>query len=124
GVAAFVGRAEVPLADDGGGVAGRAEDFRDCHFRQGKIDAVGRRLQGVAGERLARVGMAGDELEVKARRGTPSEYGRARRGANGRGGIRVGEAHAFGGEAIEVRRVGDGAAVEADIHVAKVVGRS
>ena len=47
----------------------------------------------------------------------------ARRGADGRAGIGIGESHAVGGQAIEIRRFDLLLAVAAEVAVAEVIGQ-
>ena len=101
-----VGVAEVPLADDGGVVAGLLE-------RLGQQPLVGRQAVGVALRNDRR-------LQAVAQRIAPGHQGGARRRAH-RLGVELLELRALGGELVEVRRL-DVRAVEADVLPAEIVG--
>ena len=104
--------AEVPLADDAGGVAGRLKRF-------GEGDLGGRQATGGNGAQDAElvVGHAGAD-----RVATGHERGAAGRADFG-GGVELREAQAFGGHAIQVRRLDGRVAVAAEIPVTEVVGQ-
>ena len=96
--------AEMPFAEDAGGVAGPLE-----HLRQGG---------GLEGEPLAFEDGVGDAvLELMPAR----EERAAGRGAGGAD-VEVGEAHALGADAVEVGCLEDGVPVGGDVPVALVVG--
>ena len=104
------GAAEVPLADRGGGVTGRAEVLRQ------------RALAG--GQAHLRVGVHRADrvpLEAEARLLAPGEQARAGWRADGCGDVALREAHAFVRQPVQVRRRDLRAAVGPEFAVAKVI---
>ncbi len=100
----FRQRAEVPLADQAGGVAGG-------------LEPVG---EGRLGQRQA-LAAAGIELVAEAGLVAAGQQPGARRRAIRPGHVAVGEPHAGGGQRVEVRRGDVLAAVEAHVGIAHVV---
>lgn len=107
----FGGAAEVPFADEGGGVAGGAEVVGHGFFADGEADA---------GRGVFRAD--GIKLETETRLVAPGEKAGARGGAERRGDVAVGETHAAGGERVEVRGGNFFAAVATEFAVAEIVG--
>ena len=102
--------AEVPFADEGGGVAGRFQAGGQENFGLGNA-------LGVVRKRVLRVVLVTEALLHAARH----------EGGAGRAAIRVrdvtgGEAHAIVSEAIDVRGFEVGAAVEPDVAVTLIIG--
>jgi hypothetical protein len=104
------GRAEVPLADGAGGVAGVRQQPGQQRLGDGQSDL------GVFGQ-IGGVGLVAEALLVAA-----GEKPGAGGAAVGVGHVAVREADAVFGERVDVRRRDVGAAVEADVRVAEVVG--
>ena len=112
---------EVPLADVGCGVACGGEPFCDRDFFEGQVADVVSLAKGRAGQgESCRVsgGVVGD---AEAGRRLTGHHGGTSRGADGRGGIGVGEAHAFGGEAVQSRGIQMGVAIAMEVPPAEVV---
>ena len=101
------GVAQMPLAEDGGGVAALLDQFRQGHFAAADADLG-------AGPQRA---MNADAVRIAAR-----QQPGARGGANRLGHVEVAEDAALGRQAVEVRRVETFGAEHADIRVALVVG--
>ncbi len=101
-------RAEAPLAEAAGPVAGRAHDL-------GEGDVLGsqRRARGVA----ARVLAHGAVARVQA-----GQHRAARGRADGASGVEVGEADPLAGEPVQVRRLDRGLSVRAELAEAEVIG--
>ena len=104
--------AEVPLADDAGGVASGLQRFGEGDLRGGQ--ATG----GDSAQNAVLVmGHAGaDGVATRHERG-------ATRGTDFGGGIELREAQAFGGHAIQVRRLDGRMAVATEVTVTEVVGQ-
>ena len=98
--------AEVPLAEDGGGVAARFAEFAECGYAV--VDAMLR-------SRVERAEDA-DAFGVAA-----GHEGGARGGAHGSGRVEIGEDATFLGHLVEVRRFVRGGTEGADVGVAHVV---
>ena len=97
----------MPLADDAGAVAGLFQ-------HGGERVAAGLDDQG---------GVAGQHARALVAPGVlAGEQGVARRRAGGGRGVRVGETHARGRSAIQIRRVDARGAVATDVAVAEIVG--
>ena len=96
--------AQVPLAEDGGAVARGAQ-----HFGQGDLVGVHHRPAQV------RVGHAGAVVVAAGHQGRP-------RGRADRADVERRDLDALPGELVEVRRLDDGVAVNAQVAVALVVG--
>ena len=107
----FGGAAEVPLADERGGVAGGAEVIGDGFFADGQTDA---------GRGVFRT----DGIKFKTETGlvATGEQRGAGGGAERGGDVTVGEAHAAGREGIEVRCGDFFAAVATEFAVTEIVG--
>ena len=100
---------EVPLADQAGSVAQRAQHLGDGGEIRGQRGATGGRLAP------QEVGDAGPgRVEAGHQRGP---VGRAHR----RGGVRLGEAHALAGQRVDGRGLVERVAVAAELVVAEVV---
>ena len=101
--------AEVPLADEGGAVSRLAEEGRQCWLlrRQAGEMRIGERLKEAAWKAVLIA--AGDE-------------GDAGGAADGGVCVGLGEAHAFGGEAVDVEGLVFAAAIAGDVGVAEIVG--
>jgi hypothetical protein len=112
--------AEVPFADAGGGVAAGAEGLGERGLREGKLAGVGGRHDLAAAVPLD-AGLANRVGHAAAGRPAPGEKagpgGRANRG----GRVGVGEAHAFAGQPIDVRRADVRVAVAGEIAPAEIV---
>ena len=104
--------AEVPFADQSGGVAGVLQRLGQGHFGGGQ--AAGG--DGAEDAELI-VGHAGADGVASGH-----ESGAAR-GADLGGGIELREAQAFGGHTIQIRRLDRRVAVAAEVAVAEVVGQ-
>ena len=121
--------AEVPLADERGAVAARAQTLGDRHLvggqpgralRLGDLlhrgSGVGRRQRSERRrQRRQRMG------EMKPRRALAGEERGSARRAHRRRGVGLGEAQALAGEAVEVRRAVVGVTVAREIEGAQIV---
>ncbi len=116
----IVPAAEVPLADAGRDIAGRLERLGDVHFVQGQILPPRRHEQPMGG----RVAFAGDPIgQMQSRGPLAGEDAGPRRRADRAGGVGVGEPHPLPGQAVDVRRLVELAAVAAHVGPAQVVGK-
>lgn len=98
--------AEVPLADKAGVVALALEEGGEGGFFFAQVAAFG----------------AGDGVEAGAIGSSSRQKAGAGGGADGSGGVAVGEADAFLGEGVEVRGLDHGAAVAPEVAKSEVVG--
>jgi len=96
----------VPLAEVGGGVAVFLEHFGDGRFALQQMHLV--------------KPFGDDGIDSGADVVAAGEKGGARRGADRRSGMEIGEAHAFGGQVVENGRL-DRPPVTADVAVPEVV---
>ena len=114
--------AEVPFAGEERGIAGGFQGFGERGRVEGEaVGVVGGEERGVA---FPRGGLRGADVVGDAGALGPlaGEDAGARGGADGAGGVGIGEARALAGEAVEVRSLVERAAVAAEVLAAEVVG--
>jgi hypothetical protein len=115
-----VAAAQVPFADVSRGVTGRPEDL-------GQGGRLARQVLEELGAQhllVGPVGPAGQPVgQVQSGRHLARHQGRPRRRTDGAGGVAVGEAQSRGGQAVQVGRPVERAAVTAQVGPAEVVGQ-
>ena len=100
--------AQVPFANGGSGITVVGKDFGDGDFLGRQSRALGREKH---------IGNTGAN-------GIPSRQdGRSRRAAERRGGVEIGKPHSLGGHLVDVRGAVLRRTVDAEVAVAKVVGK-
>lgn len=115
-----LGAVEMPLAEDGGGVAGGLQRIGDGDVVLREPAAVGDGHEAHGVLRAAVGGLHGVNM-VARRVGAGEKAGATRRAVTG-GGVGVAEHHAGLREAIEIRRLVEIAALPADVLPTEIVG--